>query len=312
MLDSPLDCCAGASIFLPVLTVLPEFGGPFIWIARRPDVGGVGPCLCDSMGWSDTYPLSEGLFLKFADWEWSFESAARDEGYCGDLGDDWDWAAFHARGLQLSRWLKEEVEGAYRVVYMKASEDPNYRDRERAEILADGTLLALPPSRGPRPGPPRFCERIVSGGQTGADRGALDFAIRHGYLHGGWTPPGRLAEDGIVPIKYQLTEMAQGGYRQRTRQNVQDSDATLIVNLGTLDGGTLATQRFARKADKPCLVVQADSGFSNGLAHSILAWLYEHDVKILNVAGPRESKRPGVGLLTGEILAAMDSALRSK
>lgn len=62
MLDSPLDSCAGESIFLPVLTVLPEFGGPFIWIARRPDVGGVGPCLCDSMGWSDTYPLSEGCF----------------------------------------------------------------------------------------------------------------------------------------------------------------------------------------------------------------------------------------------------------
>ena len=298
--------------FIPILTVLPEVGGPFIWIVERPDQGGVGPCLCDTMGWDEMLPLSEGLFLKFWDWEVALDSAIKDAGYGDDLGDDWNWPAFHARGMQLSCWLKEEVGVAYRVVYMKASEDPNRRIDERTEILADGTLLPLPPFRSPFPEPRRLCERIVSGGQTGADRGALDFAIKHGYIHGGWAPHGRLAEDGVIPAKYQLTEMAEGGYRQRTRRNVVDSDATLIVNLGELDGGTLATQVFAEKSGKPCLVVQADPGISEGMVNSVLAWLRQHDVKILNVAGPRESKRPGICRLTGELLTAVDAVLQPK
>ena len=197
-------------------------------------------------------------------------------------------------------------------MYDKPFEDPNHRIDERTEILADGTLLPLPPFRSPFPEPRRLCERIVSGGQTGADRGALDFAIKHGYIHGGWAPQGRLAEDGVIPAKYQLTEMAEGGYRQRTRRNVVDSDATLIVNLGELDGGTLATQVFAEKSGKPCLVVQADPGISEGMVDSVLAWLRQHDVKILNVAGPRESKRPGICRLTSEMLTAVDSVLQPK
>ena len=298
--------------FVPILTVLPEVGGPFIWIVERPDQGGVGPCLCDTMGWDGMLPLSEGLFLKFWDWEVALDSAIKDAGYGDDLGDDWNWPAFHARGMQLSCWLKEEVGAAYRVVYMKASEDPNRRIDERTEILADGTLLPLPPFRSPFPEPRRLCERIVSGGQTGADRGALDFAIKHGYIHGGWAPHGRLAEDGVIPAKYQLTEMAEGGYRQRTRRNVVDSDATLIVNLGELDGGTLATQVFAEKSGKPCLVVQADPGISEEMGDSVIAWLRQHNVKILNVAGPRESKRPGICRLTGELLTAVDAVLQPK
>ena len=255
-------------------------------------------------------PMSEGLWRKFADWAIEFD---RTSFYSDDINaDDWDWLAFHARGLQLSRWLKEEVGVAYRVVYMKASEDPNRRIDERTEILADGTLLPLPPFRSPFPEPRRLCERIVSGGQTGVDRGALDFAIKHGYIHGGWAPHGRLAEDGVIPAKYQLTEIAEGGYRQRTRSNVADSDATLIVNLGELDGGTLATQVFAEKSGKPCLVVQADPGISEGMVNSVLAWLRQHDVKILNVAGPRESKRPGICRLTSEMLTAVDSVLQPK
>ena len=168
------------------------------------------------------------------------------------------------------------------------------------------------PFRSPFPEPRRLCERIVSGGQTGADRGALDFAIKHGYIQGGWATHGRLAEDGVIPAKYQLTEIAEGGYRQRTRRNVADSDATLIVNLGELDGGTLATQVFAEKSSKPCLVVQADPGISEEMGDSVLAWWRQHDVKILNVAGPRESKRPGICRLTSEMLTAMDSVLQPK
>ena len=197
-------------------------------------------------------------------------------------------------------------------MYDKPFEDPNHRIDERTEILADGTLLPLPPFRSPFPEPRRLCERIVSGGQTGADRGALDFAIQHGYIHGGWAPHGRLAEDGVIPAKYQLMEIADGGYRQRTRRNVADSDATLIVNLGELDGGTLGTQVFAEKSSKPCLVVQADPGISEEMGDSVLAWWRQHDVKILNVAGRRESKRPGICRLTGELLTAVDAVLQPK
>jgi hypothetical protein len=298
--------------FVPILTVLAEVGGPFIWIVRRPEDGGVGPCLCDSMGWDESYPLSKGLFQKFADWAVTFDDASRVVGYTNDLEDDWDWIAFHARGMQLSRWLKEEVGEAYRVVYVKYGADPNYQIDERIEFLADGNICALPPLRNSYfSAPPRFCKHIVSGGQTGADRGALDFAIEHGYTHGGWATSGRKAEDGTVPLKYQLTALAEGGYRQRTRRNVEDSDGTLIVNIGEVDGGTLATQTFAEQMRKPYLVVQLDLGTIEEIAARVFGWLRQNVIDTLNVAGPRESKRPGIYSLTVKLLQAVDDANRS-
>ena len=104
-------------------------------------------------------------------------------------------------------------------------------------------------------------------------------------------------------------ELADGGYRQRTRRNVKDSDGTLIVNVGELDGGSLATQVFAQQLGKPYLVVQLDRGVTVDVAFSILGWLREHRVKTLNVAGPRESKRPGIHRLTLELLDAVDASL---
>lgn len=106
---------------------------------------------------------------------------------------------------------------------------------------------------------PLILKRIVSGGQTGADRAALDFAIEYGYPHGGWALRGRQAEDGPIPLKYQLTELTDGGYRQRNKRNVKDSDGTLIVNIGVLDGGTLATQAFAQKLKRPYFLAQLDT-----------------------------------------------------
>jgi hypothetical protein len=279
--------------FVPVLTVMVDYGNaPFLWLANSPEKGGVGGNLCDGTYWDESYPMSQGLWQRFATWAIEFDRTAF---YSDDFdADGWDWLAFHACGLQLARWLKAEVGEAFRVVYIKPYEDPNHCIDERTEILADGVMVSLLPPRRSFPEPLRFCQRIVSGGQTGADRGALDFAIKHGYTHGGWAPRGRKAEDGVIPSKYQLTELAEGGYRQRTRRNVEDSDGTLIVNLGDLDGGTLATQIFAQQMGKPHLVVQLDLGVTTEIEADVIAWLRQNTIKTLNIAGPRESKRPGI------------------
>jgi hypothetical protein len=281
-----------------------------LWIVDAQDEGGIGGNICDGTGWADWCPMSEGLWRKFADWSIAFD---RTSFYSDNFdANDWDWLAFHARGIELSRWLKEEVGDAYRVVYDKPCEDPNQRIGERTEILADGALLPLPPLPGSIPEPVRLCHHIVSGGQTGADRGALDFAIKHGYTHGGWAPFGRDAEDGKIPMKYQLSELDHGGYRERTRRNVEDSDGTLILNLGELNGGTLATQVFAQRINKPHFILQLDHGVTAEVVASVIGWIQQHDIKTLNVAGPRESKRPGIYSLTRELLIEVDDAIRPK
>lgn len=136
-------------------------------------------------------------------------------------------------------------------------------------------------------------KKIVSGGQTGVDRAALDWAIEAGIEHGGWCPEGRQAEDGAIPERYRLIVLPGAGYRKRTRRNVEDSDGTLVLNLGELDGGTRETVRFADRLCKPCLLIQMDAVDASGATASLLDWLKAEQVQILNIAGPREGKRPG-------------------
>lgn len=147
--------------------------------------------------------------------------------------------------------------------------------------------------------------RIVSGGQTGADRAALDFALELGYAQGGWAPKGRMAEDGVIPVRYQLTELPDGGMRQRTKRNVQDSDGTLIVNMGELDGGTLATRDFAVKFGKPFFLAEVDEASLDEIAAELRKWLRRYNISTLNVAGPRESKRPGIYRRTFDLLIVL-------
>ncbi|WP_224981950.1 putative molybdenum carrier protein [Geomonas agri] len=135
--------------------------------------------------------------------------------------------------------------------------------------------------------------KIISGGQTGVDRAGLDAALEVGIEIGGSCPKGRLAEDGVVPVCYPLIELTRGGYPARTEQNVIDSDGTLVLNLGRVSGGTRATVDFANKHGKPCLVVQMDRQPEVAAA---AVWITEHGISTLNVAGPRESKHPGVYL----------------
>jgi predicted Rossmann-fold nucleotide-binding protein len=134
--------------------------------------------------------------------------------------------------------------------------------------------------------------KIVSGGQSGVDRAALDAARALGMASGGWCPRGRIAEDGRIRRRYCLVETPSGNYPQRTEWNVRDSDATLIVNSGRLDGGTLVTARLALgRHRKPLFMIDLDKRVRREL---FVAWLRRHRVRVLNVAGPRESKRPGV------------------
>ncbi len=133
--------------------------------------------------------------------------------------------------------------------------------------------------------------KIISGGQTGVDRAALDVALDLGIPCGGWCPKGRRAVDGVIPRKYPLTECSTAAYRERTALNVRDSDGTLILNQGPLESGTAYTVEVAKKLSNPYLVV--DLGGRLDL-DDIADWIEREGVRVLNVAGPREEKRPGI------------------
>ncbi|MEO8495820.1 MAG: putative molybdenum carrier protein [Planctomycetota bacterium] len=133
--------------------------------------------------------------------------------------------------------------------------------------------------------------RIVSGGQTGVDRGALDAAIFLGIEHGGWCPRGRLAEDGPIPSRYGLAETDSAKYPVRTQQNVIDSDGTLILYASELQGGTSLTLRLAREHDKPCLAIDLAAPIDYD---STRRWIADYAIEVLNVAGPRESSSSGI------------------
>ena len=137
-------------------------------------------------------------------------------------------------------------------------------------------------------------KKIISGGQTGADRAALDFALKYYILHGGWIPKGRIAEDGPLPDKYQLREMPTDSYPKRTEQNVIDSDGTLIFSRGKPTGGTDYTRKMVLKHKRQLLHIDLNLRTSYDAAHLISSWIDLQHIKILNVAGPRASKDPTI------------------
>lgn len=134
--------------------------------------------------------------------------------------------------------------------------------------------------------------KIVSGGQTGVDRAGLDAALALGLAAGGWCPRGRRAEDGPVPERYPLTETTSAAYGVRTRLNVRDSDATLILCRGPLTGGTRLTAEIARRMGRPLRIADLSRRVQ---APAAAAWLRGNGVRRLNIAGPRESQAPGIG-----------------
>ncbi len=137
-----------------------------------------------------------------------------------------------------------------------------------------------------------YLRRIVSGGQTGVDRAAWDAARSCGFPIGGWCPRGRRAEDGTIPSHYPCKETPSEVYEQRTAWNVRDSDGTLIVTCGEPRGGTAYTLEVAQQWKKPVLVLDLCRGGAS--LEQVHAWLQQHRIEVLNVAGPRESNVPGI------------------
>jgi len=134
--------------------------------------------------------------------------------------------------------------------------------------------------------------KIVSGGQTGVDRGALDAALATGFSCGGWCPADRRAEDELIPERYPLTPLPGGGYKERTRQNVIDSDGTAILFYGHLSGGTKLTRDLCVREKKPFVVLDAKLITESQAAAAVARFVEENDLQELNVAGPRLSGWP--------------------
>ncbi len=152
-------------------------------------------------------------------------------------------------------------------------------------------------------------KKIISGGQTGADRAALDAAIRLGIPHGGWIPKGRIAEDGPLDASYQLREMPTDSYAGRTEKNVMDSDGTLIVSHGAPTGGTEYTRKMVLKHGKQMLHIDLTlHGNLMSAASLVIDWIAIHHIETLNVAGPRASKDPQIYALTLTLLTQVGQA----
>jgi hypothetical protein len=149
------------------------------------------------------------------------------------------------------------------------------------------------------------CQRIISGGQSGVDRGALDACLEKKFPCSGWCPKGRLAEDGVIDPKYPLTETEDGNYDTRTLKNVQDSAGTMIISTGNLIGGTLLTHQIAQKINKPVLVVSPGETNFNKIISEVFCWLKGNNIDVLNVAGPRKSEWEQGYYFSHQIISAL-------
>ena len=154
--------------------------------------------------------------------------------------------------------------------------------------------------------------KIVSGGQTGVDRAALDAALELGIPCGGWCPDGRIAEVGPLPARYPLCERKGGGYVERTLANVVESDGTAIIHAGELEGGTLHTLECCVESGKPYLLVDSNETPVGRAAELIADFVGRHGVATLNVAGPRASKQPQIYPYAHAVIARLLRRVRRK
>ncbi len=146
---------------------------------------------------------------------------------------------------------------------------------------------------------------VISGGQTGVDRAALDVALTLGVPCGGWCPEGRQAEDGPLSPHYPLRVLPGADYQARTRRNVIDSDGTLIIYFEELEGGTALTAKFCLELHKPCKLIDGAEIAPLQAAEAIRRFVRRHGIESLNVAGPRASKAPRAYAYTREVLTKL-------
>lgn len=142
--------------------------------------------------------------------------------------------------------------------------------------------------------------KIISGGQSGADRAGLDWAIQRGFEHGGWCPKGRRSEDGGIPEKYHLQETASSGYQERTERNIVNSDCTIIFSWNPVSAGTRMTVDFCWDHQKPFIVI--DYKDANKAIVEVRNFVDTHCPKVINIAGNRESVSPGIYAFVRNVL----------
>ena len=169
-------------------------------------------------------------------------------------------------------------------------------------MIREPERQAGPAPRGPHERTPPV---VISGGQTGVDRGALDAALAAGVPCGGFAPAARRAEDGRIPSRYPVTPLPGAGYRARTRANVRAANATVILHHGVPAGGTRETLRACRLHGRPCLVLDAGRLTPAQAGRAMARFVRRHRVLRLNVAGPRESEWPGAAAYARAAVAAM-------
>lgn len=151
--------------------------------------------------------------------------------------------------------------------------------------------------------------RIISGGQTGVDRGALDAALACGFPCGGWCPKDRVAEDGRLPDRYPLQELAAGGYRQRTIRNIDGADGTAVIYFGAPEGGTELTLAQCIHRHRPYQLIDAQEIEPQRAAELLKAFIAAHSIGILNFAGPRASRSPEAYAYAVTVVASLLSRL---
>jgi hypothetical protein len=145
-------------------------------------------------------------------------------------------------------------------------------------------------------------KKIISGGQVGADQGALDVAIKYGIPHGGWIQKGRKTQNGILPPKYHLKEMSTASFKDRIEQNVIDSHGSIIITRGTLAGGADYCLKMAQKHGRTCLHIDLNTLSEFTAASRLNAWIKENDIEVLNVNGSRASEDSGIYKDTMDII----------
>jgi hypothetical protein len=152
--------------------------------------------------------------------------------------------------------------------------------------------------------------KIISGGQTGVDRAALDVALKHHVKCGGWCPADRTAEDGKIPDRYPLKELKKGDNEARTAQNVRDSDGTIVIYFHELEGGTAYAVGCCIEDRQPHRLIDAAKYSPEDAAALMVRFVVDHDIETLNVAGPRESEWKGAYAYTSRAIDVLVSRLK--